>query len=92
VNTPGALQGVFVVKSVETMIFARARLNWQIHLPDRLIPDAHENNKHSRGPEFDASNIRAVHASISRLPQPSVQQKFRHMIGDPKQSANTKKL
>jgi hypothetical protein len=44
------------------------------------------------GPGFKASNIRASHASISRLPQPSVQQKFRHMIGDPKQWANTKKL
>jgi len=44
------------------------------------------------GPGLKASNIRASHASISRLPQPSVQQKFRHMIGDPKQWANTKKL
>jgi hypothetical protein len=46
-NTPVALHGVFVVKSVKTMIFARARLNWQIHLPDRLIPTAHESNKFS---------------------------------------------
>jgi hypothetical protein len=74
------------------MIFARARLNWQIHLPDRLIPTAHERSKFSVRTGVRASNIRAVHASISRLPQPSVQQKFRHMIGDPKQSANTKKL
>ena len=74
------------------MIFARTRLNWQIHLLDRLITDAHENGKNCAR----AESVLQQHSGRACVNftafQSSGQHDFRHIFGHPKRSANAKKL
>ncbi|EKS69013.1 Atu protein [Burkholderia sp. SJ98] len=72
-DTPAAGRGVFCVKSGKTMIFARTRLNWQIHLLDRLMTRPHETTCARGRPNERYSKTRAAREPISRLSDSFVQ-------------------
>jgi hypothetical protein len=71
------------VKSGQTMILACTRLNWQIHLPERLIRKAHKRSNSTAKTGLPSSNLWA-----SRERQPG--RNFRHMIGRPKRPVKRK--
>jgi hypothetical protein len=56
----GAVFSGVRVKSGKTMIFACTRLNWQIHLPDRLITKAHKSANLAAERVPKGSNIRTA--------------------------------
>ncbi|WP_198399415.1 hypothetical protein [Caballeronia calidae] len=72
------------------MILACARLNWQIHLHDPLITDAHESERSAGEPEPWEQQSGRAQAALAALRNRLSSMFLHHMIGRPKRSQRAK--